>query len=77
MTAFFTRREKTIEKRVKRLLYLDDLLEYSSFVPRFEKLPKIEFTGAALIFSFTLLSTLLLAPLAVHRATEFLFQTIK
>lgn len=76
-SAFFTRSEKTIEKRVRRLLHLDDLLSGSINIHRLEKLPKIEFGGAVLIFCATLIYALSLAPLAVHRAAELLFQTIK
>ncbi len=75
--AFFSRREKTVEKRVKRLIFLDDILPEMKNIYRLEKLPKTEFSAAAFVFCTTLFAVLSLAPLDVHRATEFLFQTIK
>jgi Zn-dependent protease with chaperone function len=76
-TAFFTKGEKTIEKRVKRLIYLEDAPHSTSSIHYLEKPPKLEFGGTVFAFSATLIAVLTLAPLAVHRAAEFLFQTIK
>ena len=76
-TAFFTKGEKTIEKRVKRLIYLEDAPRSTSSIRHLEKPPKLEFGGTVFAFSASLVAVLTLAPLAVHQAAEFLFQTIK
>lgn len=76
-STFLVRGEKGIEKRVRRLIHLDDALGELREAVHLERSPKIEFGSVLLVFLATLISVMAFAPLSVHQASESLFHMIK
>ena len=75
--SFVKGKSKLVERRVMRLLQFDHVQVSKVIQQRARVLPRYALHGSAAVFSLTLISFLLLRPLAVHQSAEFIFQMIK
>jgi Zn-dependent protease with chaperone function len=75
--SFLKGKSSIVERRVRRLLEFDHVRVSKTVHQRTQAAPKYILQGSAAIFSLTLVTFLLLRPLAVHQTAEFLFQMIK
>lgn len=76
-SGFMTEEESSVELRVKRLLWLDDVLPSAGESAKLAHKPFLEVVSVAALFAVSLFVIMFLAPLQVHRSAEVFIEYLK